>query len=203
MAPFMGNELLRGEHVYLAFPEKEEGTTITRWAQDILFQRMLRRGQVYPTGNGDDFSEWFHGMIDKETGYPFAVRRRDDDRLVGFIVVNDIFWQARHAVVIVAIDPAQQGRGYGTDALRALLKYCFLEMNLNRLGLDVLAYNEGAQRVYEKAGFRLEGTKRSFAYRDGVYYDLHIMGILRSDWEALYGYAPVTVSASTTPPALA
>ncbi|MBL8133214.1 MAG: GNAT family N-acetyltransferase [Anaerolineae bacterium] len=200
MAQFMGNELLQGELVNLARPEKEEMEMFARWSHDIGYQRNLRRGMVYPSAAGD-WESWFTQMIDKEEGFPFSVRRRDDDRLVGFSVIKDIFWQARHCQVVIGIDPAQQGRGYGTDAMRVLLKYSFLEMNLNRVGLDVLGYNSAALRVYQKVGFRLEGTLRSFAFRDGVYYDMHTMGILRSEWERLYGQAAVSYSPSDPAPA--
>lgn len=203
MARFLGNELLQGETVYLARPEKDEAALMARWSHDIQYQRNLRRGLVYP-GAAEDYESWFAHMLDKEEGFPFSVRRRDDDRLVGFAVIKDIFWQARHCVLVIGIDPAQQGRGYGTDAMRALLKYCFLEMNLNRVGLDVLGYNDTALRVYQKVGFKLEGTIRAYAFRDGVYYDMHTMGILRSEWEALYGqsavsYAPTSQATSQEP----
>ncbi|MBK8027402.1 MAG: GNAT family N-acetyltransferase [Chloroflexi bacterium] len=195
MAQFMGNELLQGDMVYLARPEKEEMATISRWSHDIGFQRNLRRGMVYPEAP-IEWEEWFTHLLDKEEGFPFSIRRRDDDRLVGFTVIKDIKWQARHCVVVIGIDPAQQGRGYGTDGMRVALKYCFLEMNLNRVGLEVLGYNDAALRVYSKVGFRHEGTLRCFAFRDGVYYDMHVMGILRGEWEAAYGQAAVSYAPS-------
>lgn len=200
MARFMGNELLQGDLICLARPEKEEMAAMSRWSHDIQYQRNLRRGQVYPGAVGD-FEQWFQHMLDKDEGFPFAVRRRDDDKLVGFTVVDDIFWQGRHCQFIIGIDPSQHGRGYGTDAMRVMLKYVFLEMNLNRVGLDVLGYNDTALKVYQKVGFKLEGTRRCYAFRDGIYYDMHVMGILRSEWEQLYGHAAVSYSPSAPEPA--
>ncbi|MDZ4768306.1 MAG: GNAT family protein [Chloroflexota bacterium] len=190
MAHFLGSELLQGDQVTLARADKDEMTAMSRWSHDLAFQRNLRRRMVYPSADSD-VQGWFDDIIEKEEGYPFAVRRRDDDHLVGFVVMTNLFWQARHGMLILAIDPGQQGRGYGTDAVRVILKYAFLEMNLNRVGLEVMAYNDAARRVYEKVGFVLEGTARAFVYRDGVYYDMHAMGILRAEWEARYGYPPI------------
>ena len=38
--------------------------------------------------------------------------------------------------------------------------------------------------MYERAGFVLEGTKRQAAYKEGHYVDMHIMGLLASEWRA-------------------
>ena len=76
------------------------------------------------------------------------------------------------------------GRGYGTDALRTLVGFAFDEMNMNRVELDVYAFNERAIRSYEKAGFILEGVRRQDMYRYGEYIDIVMMALLRSDWEA-------------------
>ncbi|MBK8022329.1 MAG: hypothetical protein IPK19_13100 [Chloroflexi bacterium] len=67
MAQFMGNELLQGDMVYLARPEKEEMVTISRWSHDIGFQRNLRRGMVYPEAP-IEWEEWFTHLLDKEEG---------------------------------------------------------------------------------------------------------------------------------------
>jgi len=44
-------------------------------------------------------------------------------------------------------------KGYGTLALKQLVKMVFTEMGLNKLTLSVFYYNIGALRCYEKVGF--------------------------------------------------
>ena len=48
----------------------------------------------------------------------------------------------------------------------------------------MIASNLGAIRVYEKAGFVLEGRQREHAWVRGAYEDIVRMGLLRSEWEA-------------------
>lgn len=79
------------------------------------------------------------------------------------------------------------GKGYGTDAMRLILKYAFTELNLFRVSLNVFEYNPRAIRSYEKAGFKHEGRIREFLHKDGKYYDLIYMGILRSEWQEITG----------------
>lgn len=76
------------------------------------------------------------------------------------------------------------GRGYGTDALRTLVRFAFDDMNMNRVELDVYAFNERAIRSYEKVGFVREVCKRQDIYRYGEYIDVITMSVVRSEWEA-------------------
>lgn len=200
MPPFLGKDLLQGELVCLTRPTKDDIAHFARWSADMEYQRLLRRGMVYP-GSVDDHEAWFADMWKAEDSYPFSIRTIVEDRLVGLLVIKDIFWQARHCSFFIGIgNPEMRGRGYGSDAVRVMLKYAFLEMNLNRVGLEVMAYNEAAMRSYQNVGFRLDGTLRAFVYRDGVYYDIHTMSILRSEWETLYNQPPIMYPTSDAAP---
>jgi RimJ/RimL family protein N-acetyltransferase len=199
MPPFLGNELLRGEQVTLVRPTPESIATIASWSNDLEYYRLLRRGLVYP-GTASDYQEWFAGMIKEESGFPFGIHRNDDDTLVGFLSLREIFWQARRCALVIGLDPAQRGHGYGTDAVRVGLKYAFLEMNLNRVELEVMSYNDAGIRVYTKVGFTPEGRRRAVVYRDGIYYDIILMGMLRSEWETLYDQPPVSYPAGGAAP---
>jgi RimJ/RimL family protein N-acetyltransferase len=75
------------------------------------------------------------------------------------------------------------GRGFGTDAMRTLIRLGFEEMNLNRIALDVYDFNERAIASYLKVGFVEEGRRRKDIYRYGAYVDVVMMAILREDWE--------------------
>jgi RimJ/RimL family protein N-acetyltransferase len=74
------------------------------------------------------------------------------------------------------------GKGYGTDAMRIILRYAFTELNLHRVTLNVFEYNPRGVRSYEKAGFVLEGRQRGVLLREGRRWDEIYMGILREDW---------------------
>jgi RimJ/RimL family protein N-acetyltransferase len=185
--PFLGKDLLRGELIQLARPTKADIAEIARWSEDMEYQRLLRRGMVYP-GSVEEHEDWFADMAKSEDMVPFVIRTLDEDKLIGLLVIKDIMWQARHCAFFIGIGEAEmRGRGYGVDAIHVMLKYAFLEMNLNRVGLEVMSYNEVGLRTYKKVGFRHEGILRAYGYRDGIYYDMHLMGILRSEWDALYG----------------
>jgi RimJ/RimL family protein N-acetyltransferase len=99
-------------------------------------------------------------------------------------VIHSIEWNNRSGLLAIGIgEQENRNKGYGSDALQLILRYAFHELNLNRVGLDVIEYNEKAIHTYEKAGFQHEGRLRAAVYRDGKSYDRILMGILRTEWE--------------------
>ena len=65
-----------------------------------------------------------------------------------------------------------------------MMGWAFRHLNLHRIELSVEPDNEAAIRVYEQAGFTLEGRRREHHYDDGCYKDEQILGILRREFEA-------------------
>lgn len=113
--------------------------------------------------------------------FRFAVERRDDGAPVGLVrlVVEP---EHRRAGLGYQIEPAHRGCGYATEATRAALRYAFEQLDLNRVIAEVVIPNEPSERVAEKLGMRLEGTRRQHTFRSGRFHDTHIYGILRTEW---------------------
>lgn len=106
-----------------------------------------------------------------------------DGKPIGTCGLYLIQWRARRAQFNILIgEPESWGKGYGTEALRLLLDHAFNVLNLNSVNLGVNAENKGAIRSYEKAGFSRDGVRPEFIYRNGRYYDLVVMTILREQF---------------------
>lgn len=188
MPEILGNELLRGELVHLTRMTREDIPLIVADRSDIGYLRHLMRSQVMPDGP-ESIEGWYKWLNEEGERPPsFVIRRLEDDAYVGTTAFKDIRWQSRHAFFWIGIGQSDmRGKGYGTDAVRVLLKYAFLEMNLNCVALEVLAYNAPALASYQKVGFRHDGSVRAFTYRDGAYYDMHLMSMTRDEWWGRYG----------------
>lgn len=105
----------------------------------------------------------------------------DDDKPVGMLLFayeRDNRWliELRRIVVMVP------GRGVGSFALNWLVDWCFNEIGVHRVWLEVVESNAQARHVYEGAGFQLEGTYRD-GFRDevGRYANLCVYGMLKTD----------------------
>lgn len=181
--------LFEGELVRLTSETPETiGKHFSRWMRDSEYSRLL--DSDYSSMRSDKKIKEF---VEKELeegvlgDFFFEIRVLENDHLVGFIGLNDIQWNHGDCWIGIGIgDRDYWGKGYGTDAMRVVLRYAFDELNLYRVTLGVFAYNPRAIRSYEKAGFRMEGVERSAVQRDGSRADIYIMGLLREEWEALY-----------------
>ena len=107
-------------------------------------------------------------------------------RMIGRIVLADIEdeWKAEIWRIYIA-DTALRGRGLGKEAMLAMMKYCFEELNLKRLYLDHYTGNP-ASFLYQSLGFKYEGVLRDNCRKNGRLYDVHLMSMLASEYAELY-----------------
>lgn len=117
----------------------------------------------------------------------------EDGRVVGDLLlrVEDGWGQQEVAAAAArtqaeigwAFDPAVQGRGLATEAVRRLVDACFADLGLRRLTAVCFADNEPSWRLMERVGMRREGTFRADSlHRDGRWLDSYAYGLLREEW---------------------
>lgn len=181
----MSATLFQGEKVRLvAIDPKMMGKTIARWGQNSTYARLLDSDPA-KLFSAKGSEKWLEKMLVKEVSNDImlAIHTLDDDRMIGFIGFDGISWTHGNTWVGIGLGEEQYwGQGYGTDAMRIMLRYAFTELNLHRVTLNVFGYNERAIRSYEKAGFQVEGRERDALNRDGRRWDIIYMGILKAAW---------------------
>lgn len=177
--------LFHGNQVQLTAFRAEDANEMVSWYENADTLRKLDTDFAYPkTLQELQAPEYLQSRSSNRV--QFAVRILNSDDLIGFVALHSIEWNNQTGLLAIGIgDPDYRSKGHGTDALQLALRYAFYELNLNRVGLDVIEYNEAAIRAYEKSGFTIEGRMRSAVLRDGNSYDRIIMGILRREWEFL------------------
>lgn len=105
---------------------------------------------------------------------------------IGILTVKSIAADLAHnrcGEIGIELKYDAQGQGYGTEALRWLLGWCFKTANMHRVQLEAYEWNERAVRAYQRVGFQLEGRLRQAIWRDGRWWDEIIMGILQDEWQ--------------------
>jgi uncharacterized protein (DUF952 family)/RimJ/RimL family protein N-acetyltransferase len=74
------------------------------------------------------------------------------------------------------------GKGYGTQAVRRMLAYGFGPLGMQKIESEVFLGNWASRRIFEKNGFRLEGTRRCSVVKRGRVLDEWNLGITRDDY---------------------
>ena len=186
----LSENLLNGKLVRLGALNPE--TTANHWAKwrmNSEFSRLLdTEPATIPSGKATQ--DWMEKHLEDWLAFEFEIRTVDGDQVIGSTgLEGNIKFHADAFVGIGIGEPEYWSKGYGTEAMRLILAYAFLELNLHRVSLDVFEYNPRAIRAYEKAGFTHEGRERGRLLREGRRWDLLFMGILREDW--LKTYQPI------------
>jgi aminoglycoside 6'-N-acetyltransferase len=112
--------------------------------------------------------------------YAIALREAPDVLIgdVGVLLHDNL----RQAEIGFSLDPRYQGRGYATEAVRAMLGYLFTELKLRRVSAECDARNVPSARLLERAGFRREGLRRQHTWAKGEWTDDLLFGVLASEF---------------------
>ena len=76
------------------------------------------------------------------------------------------------------------GKGYATEAARAVVDFGFRDLGMHRIHAYHFMGNDASGRVLEKAGLKREGVARGYVIKWGVPQDSVLYGLTRPDWEA-------------------
>lgn len=172
-----------GEKVRLRALTPADAEICARWMSDRETTINTAGGGRMPMSEDEE-----RDFIMRNSYCTFGIERTDDSRLIGTCSFFDVNHQARRCKIGILIgDKENRGRGYGSDALKTLLKFLFVDRNMYRVALEVFEYNKAAVAMYEKLGFVRECTYRKQAYAMGRYWDEYCYAMLRSEYEEKYG----------------
>lgn len=177
--------IIYGERVRLRAVEHEDVKKFFEWVNDPEVTIGL---SLYLPMSITDEEKWFERVSARDQAEkPLAIELRGGEnwRLIGNCAFFDIDHVARSAEFGIMIgDKSTWNQGLGTETVYLLLRHGFETLNLNRIFLRVYADNPRAKHAYEKAGFVHEGTQREAVFKRGKFGDIHMMSVLRGEWEA-------------------
>ncbi|WP_032121499.1 GNAT family N-acetyltransferase [Clostridium amazonitimonense] len=174
-----------GEKIRLREYRREDILEAQRYINDAEIKRYLHPGIPYLYTLEDEI-KWFEMQSASKDCYNFAIETIEREIYIGGCGINNIDW--KNSVVEVGIfigDKNYWGKGYGSDAMKVLIKFIFDQMNINKIKLKVYSFNKRAIKCYEKCGFINEGVLRQEIYKDGKYHDEMIMGLLKEEYLGL------------------
>lgn len=154
-----------------------DAETLHKWRSDSA----IRDGALsYPFPTSIDAErEWVQSFA--PTGTPrdicLAVRTGAGEPLLGYCQLRAIDWISGVAELGIVIgEPRVRGQGVGGRALDAFLAFAANDLALRRIWLRVVEFNTPAIRLYERAGFVLEGRLVRHVMRAGAIHDVLIYG---------------------------
>lgn len=175
---------LVGERIYLSPVNVEDAEKYVEWFCDFKMTDGIGKSSSIMSVEAE--REWLENNL-KNNDFNFSIVDLESDELLGNCGIMNINQKDRCAEVGIFIgDEKHRSNGYGAEALRLLLDYCFNYLNINNVNLGVMSFNERAIACYKKVGFKEYGRRRESYFLNGKYYDHVYMDILAREFEGSY-----------------
>ena len=159
----------------------------SRWTHDPSYQHGLGLDPARPLSPAQlkkKYEAIEKAIEESHNTFHFAVRGKDDDRLIGLARLEWIEWSHGAGHLKLAIgDPQDRRQGYGSEVMQLMLRFALDELNLYRLGVVVGEDNAAGLALFKKFGFVEEVRRRQALTRNGQVFDLLHFGLLRSEWQ--------------------
>lgn len=130
------------------------------------------------------FTHWYSDYFNENTpknGQCFWIIA--NNKRIGEINYNKIEIKGRKVEIDIFIASTKdQGSGYGSNAIKTLIKYLFETFDLNKIWVEIRAFNIRAIAVFKKVGFKQEGILREEDYFDDKFIDCVRLGLLKKEF---------------------
>lgn len=116
--------------------------------------------------------------------YDWAVVDNHTKKMIGTCGFTRLDFTNNLAEVGYVLNPEYWGRGIAVEAVRRVMDFAFMELNVHRVEAKYIIGNDSSRRVMEKCGMTFEGIQRSSMYIKGQYRDIGICSIISDEYMA-------------------
>ncbi|MDF2868657.1 MAG: GCN5-related N-acetyltransferase [Anaerocolumna sp.] len=117
-------------------------------------------GEPSPQEEIDRTKQWYLTRNEQTNRLDLAIVDKESGNVVGEVVFNEYNEDTGNVNFRILIGQAGCNRGIGSEAASLFIHYGMTVLKVHKIGLEVYSFNPRAERVYQKAGFVMEGVKR-------------------------------------------
>ena len=171
------------ERLILRKLQPEDAADLLAYASDPEVAKYVTWGPYLSVHDAYRFIFWAIDRYNRQQEAPWAVFHKKDARVIGTMGLSE--WSPRHnrAEVSYSIGAKYWGQGITPEALDKIFEFAFTKLGINRLEAFCIPENVASARVMEKAGLKFEGLLRQRLYAKGIYHDVQMYSLLKSDWQ--------------------
>lgn len=171
--------MISGDLVVIKGITKDSAKDIYNWVNKEELREFT--GTIYPVSEYEH-DEWIKNQFSYNNRKLFLICDKSNDKNIGTIGIKNIDWINRNAEIFISIgDYPQNGSGYGAEAVKLIISFCFNHINLHKVYLHVFESNLRAINCYKKIGMVQEGILIDHHYNNGKYENVLIMSLLNSN----------------------
>lgn len=130
----------------------------------------------------EEIIRWTEDIFTQRTGIRWAMTLKSDNRMIGSCGFHLYKKFHRSAEVGYELQREHWGIGLMSEALTAVVGFCFEQMEMHRVEANVKVGNQASGSLLRRLGFRLEGTWRQKVFARGEFHDLWQFGLLENEY---------------------
>ena len=114
--------------------------------------------------------------------FDWAIVHKDSGKMIGTCGFTRFDYTNNVAEIGYVLNRDYHGQGIVSEAASAVLQFGFERLGINRIEGRFILGNDASRRVMEKIGMKFEGVQREGMLIKGIYRDIGICSILRSEY---------------------
>ena len=121
--------------------------------------------------------------IEKKDIYFWAIHLKTNNKHIGNIKIDPI--NTKHGLGQYGImlgDKSEWSKGFAKESSLAIIDFCFNELRLRKITLEVIVDNNVAFKLYKKIGFVVEGLRKNQEFHNNTFCDSCIMAIFNPEY---------------------
>lgn len=139
---------------------------------------------------------------EQEDYYCWGITRKEEDSLIGLVELLRFEEGDSSCSFVYMLGCDYWNKGYGTEALKAVFRFAFEELEVERITADHMTKNGASGAVMQKAGMTHLGTEPAKYEKLGMRYDAEVYEIRRPRGQELTANAYQKLAMKTLNPAL-
>jgi ribosomal-protein-serine acetyltransferase len=167
-------EKRHAEKLFLLTDQSRE--SLRKWLPWIDLTKTINNSKDFINGTLKQFSN--------NDGFQAGIWYKEE--LAGVVGLHSINWSNKSTSIGYWLGEGFQGKGLMTEACKAVIDYCFNELNLNRIEIRVATENRRSLAIPERLGFQKEGCLRGAEWLYDKYVDHYVFGLIKDDHKSIH-----------------
>lgn len=163
-------EIRHAEQLFFVTEQSRE--SLREWLPWIDFTRTVEDSRNFIAGTLQQFSQ--------NNGFQAGIWYKGE--LAGVIGLHGINWSNKSTSIGYWLGQAYEGKGLMTKACEAVVDYCFIELELNRIEIRTATENKKSMAIPQRLGFRQEGCLKQSERLYEKFVDHFVFGLVKDDW---------------------
>lgn len=177
---------IRGTLLYLTVLKEEDihNSGWYGWFNNETTTEYMQQ-HVFPNTKEQQLNFYRSAIANSATKIQLGILPKRAESIIGVVSLSNIDLINRKAEFAIMIGESKvQGKGYGTEAAKLILKHGFERLGLHKIYLGVHGEHHAAIKSYQKSGFVVDGVLRDDIFLKGKFYHTVMMSITDQEWFA-------------------